>query len=109
MSIERLLTQTVTIVRRSFDAVDQYGSPQPGSTTSAVWPARLESLTSTETIRDRDVVVADWRVFLPAAAQIGPFDQVVESDRTFEVWGDPIERRAPRGVHHLEVRLRRIT
>lgn len=109
MSIDQLLTQTATVHRRAYDAVDEYGDPQPGTVASVAYPARLEALSSTEVVRDRDVVVADWRAYLPATAVVGPFDQVEEDGKVFEVWGDPIERRAPRGVHHLELRLRRIT
>jgi len=109
MSIEALLAQTVTVSRPNYDAVDEYGDLQPGTTTTSIYPARLEQLSSEETIRDRDTIVADWRMYLPAGAVIGPFDQVIEDDKTFEVWGDPIEQRSPRGPHHLLVRLRRTT
>jgi hypothetical protein len=104
-----MLTEQATVYHPTFDAVDAYGNPQPGTETSDAYPARLEQLSSDELVRDRDTVVADWRIFLPAAAAIGPFDRVESGGRTFEVWGDPIEQRAPRGVHHLEVRLRRVT
>ena len=57
---------------------------------------------------DRDTVVADWRVFLPSDATISPFDRIEADGKTFEVWGDPVEQRSPRGVHHLEVRLKRV-
>lgn len=109
MSLTTLLTQTVTVTRRQFDALDAYGNPTSGTETTAVWPARLEQLSSDELVHDRDTIVADWRMFLPAAAAIGPFDAVESDGRTFEVWGDPAEQRSPRGVHHLEVKLRRVT
>lgn len=109
MSIETLLTQTVTVSRPAWDAVDEYGDVQPGTTTTATWPARLEQLSTDEIVRDRDTVVADWRAFLPASATVGPFDTVQEGGRTFEVWGDPTEHHTPAGLHHLEIRLRRVT
>lgn len=109
MSLFGLLTQTITVSRPTYDAVDEYGDPQPGTATTASYPARLEQLSSEELIRDRDTVVADWRAYLPAEATIGPFDRVEENGKTFEVWGDPIEHRSPRGAHHVEVRLRRVT
>lgn len=104
-----MLTQTATVSRRAWDAVDDYGDPVPGTVTTADYRARLEQLSSDEVIRDRDTVVADWRMYLPPGAVIGPFDQVDEGGRTFEVWGDPIEHRTPRGAHHLLVKLRRVT
>lgn len=106
MSLRTMLTETATVIHPEFDALDAYGTPQPGTETSVEWPARLEQLSSTELVRDRDTVVADWRMFLPAAATIGPFDRVESAGRRFEVWGDPIEQRTPRGAHHLEVHLR---
>lgn len=108
MSLARLFTQTVTVVSRTFDAVDAYGNPQPGTEMSTDYPAWLEALSSQEVIRDRDTIVADWRLFLPPDAAVTPFDRVESAGRTFEVQGDPIERRTPRGTHHVEVKLRRV-
>jgi hypothetical protein len=109
VSLQSLLAESATVYHPQFDAVDAYGNPQPGTETSDTWPARLEQFATDELIRDRDTVVADWRIFLPPAAVIGPFDRVESDSRVFEVWGDPIEQRTPRGVHHIEVRLRRVT
>jgi len=109
VSLQSLLTQIATIYHPQFNALDSYGNPQPGTETSDIWPARFEQLSSDEFVRDRDTVVADWRVFLPAEAAVTPFSRVEVDGKTFEVWGDPIEQRAPRGIHHLEVRLRRVT
>jgi hypothetical protein len=109
MSLSGFLTETATIYYPSFDAMDAYGNPQPGTETTADYPARLESLSSEELVRDRDTVVANWRVFLPADAVISPFDRIESDGKSFEVWGDPIERRTPRGIHHLEVLCRRVT
>jgi hypothetical protein len=109
VSLQSLLAESATIYHPQFDAVDAYGNPQPGIETSEVYPVRLEQLSTDELVRDRDTVVADWRMFLPAGAEIGPFDRVESDGRTFEVWGDPIEQRTPRGVHHQEIKLRRVT
>lgn len=109
MSLTGLLAEQATIYEPTFDAIDAYGNPQPGTETSTTWPARLEQLSSDELVRDRDTVVADWRMFLPAEATVSQFARVVSAGRTFDVWGDPIEQRTPRGVHHLEIRLRRVT
>lgn len=109
MSLTGLLAETATIYEPAFDAIDAYGNPQPGTETSATWPARLEQLSSDELVRDRDTVVADWRMFLPAGATVSQFARVESAGRRFDVWGDPIEQRTPRGIHHLEVKLRRVT
>jgi hypothetical protein len=109
MSLTGMLTETVTVYSPSFDAMDAYGNPQPGTETSADYPARLEALTSDELLRDRDTIVADWRVFLPPAAVVSPFARIEADGKSFEVHGDPIEQRAPRGIHHIELRLKRVT
>lgn len=104
-----LLSDTVTVVHVTYDAVDAYGDAQAGTTTSETVRARLEALSSDELVRDREVIVADWRVFLPADVTIGPFDQIEAAEKTFDVWGDPIRRHSPRGTHHQEIRLRRVS
>lgn len=109
MSLAQLLSDTVTVVHVAYDAADAYGDVQAGSTTSETVGGRLEALSSDELVRDREVIVADWRVFLPADVSVGPFDQIQAAGKTFDVWGDPIRRHTPRGTHHQEVRLRRVT
>jgi hypothetical protein len=109
MSLTGLLVEEVTIYEPAFDALDAYGNPQPGTETSTDYPARLEQLSSEEIVRDRDTVVADWRMFLPPGASVSQFARVEADGKSFEVWGDPIEQRTPRGIHHLELRLRRVT
>ena len=109
MSLATLLTQTATVVHVAYDAVDEYGNIEAGTTSSESVAARLEALSSEELVRDRDTIVADWRIFLPATVTVGPFDQIQADGKTFDVWGDPIVQRAPRGAHHQEIRLRRVT
>lgn len=109
MSLLGLLTETVTVYTPQYDGVDAYGDIQPGTETSATYPARLEQLESDEILRDRDTVLADWRLFLPPTATVGPFDRVESGGRRFTVHGDPAEQRSPRGAHHLELRLKRVT
>lgn len=110
MSLQGLLSEVATVYIPDFDAVDAYGDIQPGTETATTYPARFEQLDSDETLRDRDTIVGRWRVFLPAGAVVNGFARVVDQDgRHFEVQGDPVERRAPRGVHHLQVPLKRVT
>ena len=109
MSLAGLLGELVTVFSPQFDAVDAYGNPQPGTETSVTYRARLEQTATDENLANRDTITADWRAFLPAGAVVGPFDRVESAGRRFEVVGDPAEQRAPRGVHHVEVNLRRVT
>jgi hypothetical protein len=99
----------VIIVSISYDTADAYGNAQAAEASRLTVSGRMEALSSDELVRDRDTIVADWRVFLPPDVTIGPFDQIESAGRTFDIWGDPIEQHTPQGLHHLEVRLRRVT
>lgn len=105
MSYTGLLSETATIVRFGM-AVDEYGNEVRGAATRIAYPARLEQLASDEIVRDRDTVTADWRAFLPAAADVSPYDRLEARAHIFEVTGLPDEQRTPAGAHHLEVKLR---
>lgn len=109
MSLTGLLTETATVYEPAYDAIDAYGDIQPGTETATNYPARLEALSSDELIRNQDTIVADWRMFLPPHVTLSPFARVEADGKRFTVWGDPIERRAPRGIHHVEVALKRVT
>jgi hypothetical protein len=109
MSLLSMLAETATVYTPQFDETDAYGDILTGTETSATYPACFEQLSSDEIVRDRDTIVADWKVVLPATASIGPFARIESSGRQFKVWGDPIEARTPQGIHHLEIRLRRVT
>lgn len=107
MSVDALLTETVEVVRSGpATTADEYGNPVPAGETRASWPARLEQLATDEVVRDRDTVVADWRMFLPAEADIGAYDRVEGRGHVFAVVGLPDTLRSPRGAHHVEVALR---
>lgn len=105
MSYAGLLGETATVVRYG-TAVDEYGNVVRGAQTRTDYPARLEQLASDEITRDRDTVTADWRAFLPATADVEPYDRLEARAHIFEVSGLPDEQRTPTGIHHLEVRLK---
>lgn len=105
MSLDRLLTETATVVRFA-SGVDAYGNIVPGAETRVTYDARLEQLGSDEIVRDRDTIVADWRAFLPATADISPYDRLEGRGHVFEVSGLPDQHRTPRGAHHIEARLK---
>jgi hypothetical protein len=105
VTLARLLSETATVVRFT-NTVDEYGNIVRGAPTSVVYDARLEQLSSDEIVRDRDTIVADWRVFLPADADVSPYDRVDARGHTFEVSGLANEQRNPRGIHHIEARLK---
>lgn len=105
MSLATLLTESVTVVRYA-EATDEYGDEERGTPTSTVYPGRLEQLSSEEVLRNEDTVLADWRLFLPATADITAYDVVQARGLSFEVVGLPNEQRAPWGIHHVEARLK---
>lgn len=108
MSLRGLLGQTATIRRRAYDAVDSQGIPLPGSTVSTDHPARLEQALS-DVIRDGDVVLSDYRLFLEPDVAIDTLDQVVIGGVTYDVAAPPVVERSPRGPHHQIVLLIRRT
>lgn len=105
MTLRRLLTEDVTVVRVAWDAVDVYGNPRPGGETRVAYRGRLEEVEHREMVADRETVTSTWRLFLPAEAVIGRLDRVEAQGRVFEVDGLPIVHRTPRGAHHIEARL----
>jgi hypothetical protein len=104
MSLRGLLGQTATIRHRSYDAVDSQGIPLPGTTVSTDHPARLEH-TIADNVRDGDVVLSDYRLFLEPDVTIDTLDQVVIAGVTYDVAAPPVVERSPRGPHHLVVLL----
>lgn len=108
MSIGRLLTQTATITGTAKGAADAEGNWTPGAGTTTTWPCRLQDGESTELFEGADRIVADALLFLPAGAPITGRSEVTVDGKPYQVVGRPAELRTPRGVHHLEVHLRRV-
>lgn len=105
MSLTGLLTETATVIRYGA-GVDEYGNITRSTATQTDYPARLEQLNGDEIIRDRDTIVANWRMFVGPLADISPYDQIHARGHVFEVTGLPDQQRTPAGAHHLEVQLR---
>lgn len=105
MSLLGLLSETVEVVRYTA-TTDAYGNTVPGAEQRTSYPARLEQLRTEEVVLDRDTVITDWRVFLPAGADVTPYDRIAGRGHLFEVVGLPAPQMSPRGAHHLEVQLR---
>lgn len=108
MSIGRLLTQTATITDTPKGAADAEGNWTPGAGTSTTSPCRLQDGESTEIFEGTDRIVADALLFLPAGAAITGRSEVTVDAKRYQVVGRPAELRTPRGLHHIEVHLRRI-
>lgn len=109
MSLALLLSQTATVVHVESGTVDRYGDATSVETSRVHYAARVEQAASTETTEGRDTIVSDWRLYLPPDAVIGASDRVECSGNVFEVVGAPDAVRSPRGVHHIEARLRYVS
>lgn len=105
MTVLGLLSETATIIRYE-SSTDTYGNTVPGAETRSDHPARLEQLRADEIVRDRDTVITDWRIFLPADVDLTPYDRIEARGHLFEVVGLPDKHFTPRGAHHLEAQLR---
>ncbi len=104
-----LLTDTVTVLRYTAGALDRYGNPTVtyAADASAV-ACMLQPATADENTTREATVVTEWRLFLPGTVNLGAHDRVrhaVEGD--LEVVAEPERHRTPRGVHHVEARVRR--
>lgn len=106
MSVEALLTEPVTIINFSTTTRDEYNAPRPATPVETDTFGWLEQLATDEVVRDRDTIVADWQLVLPAGSAITPYSQVRGRGRTFTVHGLPNELRTPRGAHHIAVLLK---
>ena len=93
-------SQTITIVRVS----------EPGPTPTQYKTVGLIQQGFVEGIQAGiDEEVATHRIFLPANVTVSARDQIIESNRKFEVVGDPDTLQTPAGPHHIEALLRRVT
>lgn len=106
MSILRLLTQTCTVYTHTAGSRDEYGEVADTFTAGTSYPCRLEFRTGTENLNDRDTQLAGYLLFLPPEAVLDGHDRVVVDGVTYEVDGPPLKQSTPRGVHHIEARLK---
>jgi hypothetical protein len=105
VSLASLLTEAVTVISAGEPTTDPYGNEVPSDGVAATYFGRLEQTAATEVTRDRDAVVSDWVLYLPAHATVSAYDHVVARGSRFEVVSSPDLLRTPQGPHHLAVRL----
>lgn len=115
MSFRRLLHQTATIRNTPPTTADTEGNWSPGTQAVAVEPCRFElygtegsaTARSGETFgQGADQVVSVGRLFLLPTSVITARATVEIDGDHYEVDGQPVPMHTPRGVHHLEVRVR---
>lgn len=109
MTLARLLTQPVTVLNRAAGGdEDEYGDEVVEEWDRYDTDAYLEQTDSIEVQVDRDTVISNWLLVLPAGSVIDGGDQVITTDGTYEVIGRPARPWNPRlrAEHHIEARLR---
>jgi len=118
VSFAGLLTQTATIVGHPPTGSDAEGNPTFGTATTTVYPCLLQQIQgrgasntgSQEMVEGESRTDTTLVLFLPAEAVAANFeDEVIVDGLRYQVDGRPDVVRTPRGGHHLEARLRRIS
>lgn len=110
MSLAALLTRTAEVTTRSqTGAADSHGNQAWVESGPTSYPAYLEQTTEQEITIDRDTQISDHLMVLGPEAVIDGDSSVTIDGQAFQVIGPPLKAYSPRGLHHLEVRLRSIT
>jgi hypothetical protein len=89
-----VITQTVTLVRRTKGAPDALGNDTWTTSASTVQGVYVPG-TSTEQIQAKDTLVVQASVLLPAGTSLRYVDSVVIGGVTFDVDGEPIDWTHP--------------
>lgn len=109
MSIDALLTQTATIIRYPTGAADEYGNATREIPVEADQPCRLDPEATHEDTDGRETAISSWILFLRAAADVTHIDEVRIDGALYQIDGEPAPIHTPRGLHHWEVPLRRVS
>lgn len=111
MSLENLLTQTVTILRAG-TTKDRYGNAgidwTTATSTTTVGHFQPNLRVSKDNSRARDEGVSDGYVYLLPSIDIGPTDKLLIDGGTYRVFGMPVQVDRPGyGPFYTEVRVKR--
>ena len=110
MTFSALLTQTATVVHYAPTGSDAEGNSTFGAAVETTYPALLQQTNSTETVEGERRSTTNLTLFLPAEAAGETFeDEVLVDGERYQVEGQPAVLRTPRGVHHVETAVRRVT
>lgn len=102
-----MLTQTATFTGTPAVGADSEGNPTFGDPVVTTYPCRLEQTDSTEIVEGERRSVSNLLLFLPPEAADQSFEDTVDVDgRLYQVEGVPNVLRTPRGIHHIEARVR---
>lgn len=109
MSFAGLLTQTAVVVHHPSAGADAEGNPTFATPTTTTYPCLLQQVDSSEIVEGERRATTSLVLFLPAAAAGATFEDGVSVDGLpYQVEGQPDVLRTPRGVHHVEAKVRRV-
>jgi hypothetical protein len=109
MTLTSLLSRSGTILSRTAGtALDTYGEPLQGTTSTAV-ACEVQQVQSDEPGDQGEFSVTGWKGYFPTGTTLDTGDAVsVSGMGTFEVVGEPWDANSgSSAVHHMEVSLRR--
>lgn len=100
--------RSVTVVRRSPGTVDAYGNKALTTVDTITTTGELQQMASSENQTDRDTVVSDWMLLLPAGTTVARFDTATIDGQTYEVIGVPEVIVSPftGATSHVEAQVR---
>ncbi len=110
MSVEALMTETVTLLLTSGENRDSIGGSTPtDSSTSS--DAYLEPQSGDESMAERNTQLGLWLAILPATTPLDGWDRVQYGSDVFDVVAPPRPMFNARlgSVSHVEVDLRLVT
>lgn len=108
MSINHLLTQSLTVQTVDGSTLDAYGNAVPGAVGAPVAVlGYLEQSSTTEFLNARQTTVTTWQAYLPADTAIHPMDYITYNAQRFQVDGEPWLVFNPRtsAVSHIQCKL----
>lgn len=109
MTFARRLTQTATVIHHAATGSDSEGNPTFATATTVDYPCRLEQTDSVEIVQGERRTTTNLVLFLDPEAIAETFeDEVLVDGVRYQVEGQPEVLRTPRGLHHIETRLRRV-
>ncbi len=112
MSINHLLTQSLTVQTVGGSTIDAYGNAVPGAVGAPVAVrGYLEQSSTTEFVNARQTTVTTWQAYLPADTAIHPMDFIMYNSQKFQVDGEPWLVWNPRvgAVSHIQCKLTEVS
>lgn len=98
MNVDRLLTRPVEVSTPTDGAVDEYGTPTAGASSTVTVDGYVEQTSTTEVTEGQQTAPGRWWAALPTGTAVTARSRltIVDSGQTFEVVGEPATRWNPR-------------